>query len=50
MDLSRVSIGLPGATPHPVIEALAPQIEAAGFREVDRWRSTNLVVVLYERV
>jgi len=32
MDLSRVSIGLPGATPHPVIEALAPQIEAAGFR------------------
>lgn len=32
MDLSRVSIGLPGATPHNVIEALAPQIEAAGFR------------------
>ena len=32
MNLSRVSIGLPGATPHPVIEALAPQLEAAGFR------------------
>ncbi|CAN5246999.1 hypothetical protein BH09ACT5_BH09ACT5_07060 [soil metagenome] len=32
MDLSRVSIGLPGATPHDVIRALAPQIEAAGFR------------------
>ena len=32
MTLSRVSIGLPGATPHDVIEALAPQIEAAGFR------------------
>jgi alkanesulfonate monooxygenase SsuD/methylene tetrahydromethanopterin reductase-like flavin-dependent oxidoreductase (luciferase family) len=32
MDLSRVSIGLPGATPHDVIDALAPQIEAAGFR------------------
>ena len=32
MHLSRISIGLPGATPHPVIEALAPQIEAAGFR------------------
>lgn len=31
MDLSRVSIGLPGATPHEVIAALAPQIEAAGF-------------------
>jgi alkanesulfonate monooxygenase SsuD/methylene tetrahydromethanopterin reductase-like flavin-dependent oxidoreductase (luciferase family) len=31
MDLSRVSIGLPGATPHDVIDALAPQIEAAGF-------------------
>ena len=31
MDLSRVSIGLPGATPHGVLEALAPQIEAAGF-------------------
>ena len=30
MDLSRVSIGLPGATPHAVIAALAPQIEAAG--------------------
>ena len=32
MDLSRISIGLAGATPLPVIEALAPQIEAAGFR------------------
>ena len=32
MDLSRVSIGLTGATPHDVLEALAPQIEAAGFR------------------
>ena len=32
MDRSRVSIGLPGATPHDVLEALAPQIEAAGFR------------------
>ncbi len=32
MDLSRVSIGLPGATPPAVIEALAPQLEAAGFR------------------
>ncbi len=31
MDLSRVSIGLPGATPHDIVEALAPQIEAAGF-------------------
>jgi alkanesulfonate monooxygenase SsuD/methylene tetrahydromethanopterin reductase-like flavin-dependent oxidoreductase (luciferase family) len=31
-DLSRVSLGLPGATPHDVIRALAPQIEAAGFR------------------
>ena len=31
MDLSRVSIGLAGATPHDVIESLAPQIEAAGF-------------------
>jgi len=32
VDLSRVSIGLPGATPHDVLEILAPQIEAAGFR------------------
>ena len=32
MDLARVSIGLPGATPHDVIETLASQIEAAGFR------------------
>ena len=32
IDLSRVSIGLPGATPHDVIEAFAPQSEAAGFR------------------
>ena len=32
MDLSRVSLGLPGATPAHVIEALAPRIEAAGFR------------------
>jgi alkanesulfonate monooxygenase SsuD/methylene tetrahydromethanopterin reductase-like flavin-dependent oxidoreductase (luciferase family) len=31
VDLSRVSIGLPGATLHDVVEALAPQIEAAGF-------------------
>ncbi len=31
MDLARVSIGLPGATPHDIVEALAPQIEAAGF-------------------
>ena len=31
MELSRVSIGLPGTTPHDVIVALAPQIEAAGF-------------------
>ena len=31
MTLDRVSIGLPGATPHDVIAALAPQIEAAGF-------------------
>jgi alkanesulfonate monooxygenase SsuD/methylene tetrahydromethanopterin reductase-like flavin-dependent oxidoreductase (luciferase family) len=32
VDLSRVSIGLPGATPRDVLEALAPRIEAAGFR------------------
>ena len=32
MNLSKVSIGLPGATPHDVIRVLAPQIEAAGFR------------------
>ncbi|MBX3100702.1 MAG: LLM class flavin-dependent oxidoreductase [Salinibacterium sp.] len=31
MDRSRLSIGLPGATPHGILEALAPQIEAAGF-------------------
>jgi alkanesulfonate monooxygenase SsuD/methylene tetrahydromethanopterin reductase-like flavin-dependent oxidoreductase (luciferase family) len=31
VNVSRVSIGLPGATPHDVIEALAPQVEAAGF-------------------
>ena len=32
MDLSRVSIGLPGATRHDTLAALAPRIEAAGFR------------------
>ncbi|CAN5349546.1 hypothetical protein BH11ACT5_BH11ACT5_12130 [soil metagenome] len=39
MDLSRVSIGLPGATPHEVLVALAPQIEAAGFRGL--WLNDN---------
>jgi len=39
MDLSRVSIGLPGATPHGVLVALAPQIEAAGFRGL--WLNDN---------
>lgn len=32
MDLSRVSIGLPGATPHEVVSALAPRIEQLGLR------------------
>ncbi len=31
MNLSRVSIGLPGATPHDILRELAPQIEALGF-------------------
>ena len=39
MDLSRVSIGLPGATPHDVLEAIAPQIEAAGYRGL--WLNDN---------
>lgn len=39
MDLSRVSIGLPGATPHDVLAALAPQIEAAGYRGL--WLNDN---------
>ncbi|CAN5346384.1 hypothetical protein BH11ACT4_BH11ACT4_16160 [soil metagenome] len=32
MNLSNVSIGLVGATPHDVLRTLGPQIEAAGFR------------------
>lgn len=32
MDLSRVSIGLPGATPHELVSALAPRIEQLGLR------------------
>ena len=32
MNLSRVSLGLPGATAPAVLEALAPRLEAAGFR------------------
>ena len=39
MDISRVSIGLPGATPHDVLVALAPQVEAAGFRGL--WLNDN---------
>jgi len=32
VNLSAVSIGLPGATPHDTIRELAPQLEALGFR------------------
>ena len=39
MDLSRVSIGMLGATPHDVLRTLAPQIEAAGFRGL--WLNDN---------
>lgn len=32
MDLGRVSLGLPGATDRDILAALAPRVEAAGFR------------------
>ena len=32
MNLGGVSLGLPGALPHEYIAALAPRVEAAGFR------------------
>jgi alkanesulfonate monooxygenase SsuD/methylene tetrahydromethanopterin reductase-like flavin-dependent oxidoreductase (luciferase family) len=32
VDLSRVSIGLPGATEHALLASLAPRIEELGFR------------------